>query len=125
MLSVTIQVKNMKELAVLAGNLAVLGTTGEVSEVSQAPSTKAAAPAGKKAAAPAAPTEPEVDLGFDTATEAAAPAITLEDVIKGFKEFAAKNDREKAGKILGKFGVKSVRDLKETDFEKVMKALGK
>lgn len=74
-------------------------------------------------------TDAEVDLGFgdeDTKEDAPAPKkLKLEDVIQGFKEYAQKNSREAAGKLLGKHGVTSVRDLKEPQFEKVMKDLSK
>lgn len=52
-------------------------------------------------------------------------AYKLEDVIKAFKEFVANNDREAAGKVLQKYNVKSVRDLAQTDYAKVMKSLKK
>lgn len=84
--------------------------------------------ATKKEAAPAKveeKTEEPIDLGFDT-TPTPAPAakkLTLEDVIGKLQEYAGKHGRDNAGKILGKFGVKSVRDLKEDSYEKFIKEL--
>jgi len=70
-------------------------------------------------------TQEEFDLG--DAEEVEEPkkmkAITEDDMIKAFKAYANEHSREKAGKILAKFGVKSVRDLKAAEYGKVLKTL--
>jgi hypothetical protein len=48
--------------------------------------------------------------------EADAPTLTLEQVIDAGKAYALTNGREAAGKVLQRFGVKSVRDLKPAQF---------
>lgn len=53
--------------------------------------------------------EPEVDQG-----------PTLEDVRKVVKDFATKHGKEKALKLLGKFKVTSIPDIKKTDYAKVI-----
>lgn len=67
----------------------------------------------------------DVDLGFgpgdDEGKEEA--ALTLTEVIAGFKKYAAKNSREDAGKILKKFKVKSVQDIPAEKYPAVMEAL--
>lgn len=51
-------------------------------------------------------------------------ALTLEgDLIPAFKKYAVKFSREKAGKILKKYKVDSVRDIPVSKFEAVMKEL--
>lgn len=71
----------------------------------------------------------EVDLGYtDDETEQeltgdTQTTYTQKDIIMAFKDYATDNTREKAIQVLKKFGVKSVKDLKETDYDKVMKAL--
>jgi hypothetical protein len=79
-----------------------------------------------KTAAAKPPEDENFDLGFgeETEPEAEAASHTLEDVIDAFKAYATKNSREKAGAILKKFNVKSVRDLKPDQFGKVLAALG-
>lgn len=53
-----------------------------------------------------------------------AKKLTLDgNIIPSFRAFAKKHSREKAGAVLAKFKVKSVRDLKETDYPKVLKLL--
>lgn len=98
----------------------------------------AAAPAAEKKSKKAAKVEEpavveedegDFDLGEEESEDAgeeedAAPKITLEEVIGGFKEYAKKKGRDKAAAILGKFKVKSVRDLKSEQYAEVLKALG-
>lgn len=66
------------------------------------------------------------DDGFgDLEPEApAAPTLTLEQVIDAGKAFALANGREAAGKILARFGTKSVRELKPENFAMAFKAFG-
>lgn len=45
---------------------------------------------------------------------------TIEDVIGAFQKYAKKHSREKAAKVLAKFKVKSVRDLKPANFSQVL-----
>ena len=71
------------------------------------------------------PSDEQYDLGFPEEKKAApAKALQLEDVIEGFKKFAIKNGREAAVKLLGSYGVKSVKDLKPATFEEIMTKLG-
>ncbi len=77
----------------------------------------------------AASTEEPADE-FDLGEEPEAPAEepkgpTLEDLIAAFQKYAKKHSREKAGKLLAALKVKSVRDIKAKDYEKVLKALSK
>jgi len=75
----------------------------------------------------AAEAEENFDLGDGESAETeAAPEKepTLEDVIEGFKAYAGKHGREKAGAILKKFGVKSVRDLKSEKYGEVLALIG-
>lgn len=74
-----------------------------------------------------AESEESFDLGDTTIeeiTEETEPTKTLDDVITAFKAYATKHSREKAGKVLSKFNVKSVRDLKTTQYVEVLKVLG-
>lgn len=67
------------------------------------------------------------DLGFDEPPPAKEKKkLKIEDVQIAFRDFAKGNDgknREKAKKVLEKFKVKSVLDLKPEDFEKAIAAL--
>lgn len=55
----------------------------------------------------------------------AAKPLTLEkNIIPAFQAFAKKHSREKAGKVLAKYKVKSVRDLPTTKFPEILKLLG-
>lgn len=49
--------------------------------------------------------------------------ISQTEVIKAFQVFAGAKSRVEAAKILAKFKVKSVKELKEADYEKVLKLL--
>jgi len=77
-----------------------------------------------KAAKAVAQVEESFDLGDDDAPPADEPEApkppTLENVIDGFKAYVAKHDREKAAKVLGKFKVKSVRELKQEQYADVL-----
>lgn len=61
--------------------------------------------------------------------EAPAPAKkasseqALEKVIAAFQTYVKKNSREKAGKILAKYKVKSVRDLPKEKYSEIIKLL--
>lgn len=84
----------------------------------------------KPAAAPKAPkkkveekveeAEEEIDLGE---AENEVVKITLPEVIEKLKDYATTHTREKAAKVLAKFKVKSVRDLKPEQFAQVLEAL--
>jgi hypothetical protein len=50
-------------------------------------------------------------------------APTQSEVIKAFQVYAGAKSRVEAAKVLTKFKVKSVKDLKESDYEKVLKLL--
>lgn len=53
-------------------------------------------------------------------------SLTLEgDIIPAFKDYNDKHGRAKVAAVLDKFGVKSVRHLKESDFAAVMKIISK
>jgi hypothetical protein len=54
----------------------------------------------------------------DEAEEDAGP--TLDDVRKVVKDFATKHGKEKALKLLGKFKVTSIPDIKKQDYAKVI-----
>lgn len=54
----------------------------------------------------------------------AAKGPTLDEVIKAFQEYAAKHSRDKAGAILAKYKVKSVRNLPPEKFPEILKRLG-
>lgn len=80
-------------------------------------------------------TEASADLSSDDGEEADAEeteteeeeaeeaSTSLDDVIGAFKVYAKKHGSEKAAKILKSFGVKSVRDLKSTKYDSVIKTL--
>lgn len=57
-------------------------------------------------------------FGDDAAEEDEGP--TLEDVRKVVKDFATKHGKEKALKLLGKFKVTSIPDIKKADYAKVI-----
>jgi hypothetical protein len=67
-------------------------------------------------------TEPEAAdddmFGDDPTEEDAGP--TLDDVRKVVKDFATKHGKEKALKLLGKFKVTSIPDIKKADYAKVI-----
>jgi len=118
----------------IAGILATL--TNE--KTATAETTATTARTTKRAAAKAEETEEEFDLDGETETteeveasaddetetEAEEEKTTLDDVVKAFQKYAAKYSREKAGKILAKFKVKSVRDIPAEKYDSVMKMLG-
>lgn len=58
------------------------------------------------------------DMFGDDAEEDAGP--TLDDVRKVVKDFATKHGKEKALKLLGKFKVTSIPDIKKQDYAKVI-----
>lgn len=60
----------------------------------------------------------EDDMFGDDAEESNEP--TLEDVRKVVKDFATKHGKEKALKLLGKFKVTSIPDIKKADYAKVI-----
>lgn len=99
-----------------------------------APAATEAAPAktgkGKTGKTSPAP-EADTDLGEDAAPEADADDMfgdeaegsdepTLDDVRKIVKDFATKHGKDKALKLLGKFKVTAINDLKKGDYSKVI-----
>lgn len=62
------------------------------------------------------------DDGLGDDEEAAEPVLTLEHVIDVAKDYAKKHGREKAAKIIQRFNVKSIRDVKPSDFKLILKA---
>lgn len=50
-------------------------------------------------------------------------SLSLQDLIGAFQKYAKKHSREKAKKILAKFKVAGVKDLKKADYKAVMKLL--
>lgn len=114
----------------LLGNAAA-ATSAAAQPEAAATEAKPAKGKGKTKAAPA----PEADDSLDVAeTEAASegeddlfgdeePADegpTLEDVRKVVKDFATKHGKEKALKLLGKFKVTAINDIKKADYGKVI-----
>lgn len=93
----------------------------------------AAGKPGKPAAAKPAPAAEETkeeessgaeaddDMGF----EEKPAAITMEDVVVAFRDFAGAKagNRDKAKKVLEKFGITSIKDLKKDQYEKAIKLL--
>lgn len=70
--------------------------------------------------------EPDATDGDDAFGSDDAPAkLTRDDVSKGFRAYAGDHGAPAAKKILDRFGVKSVKDLGEEQFELAMKALAK
>lgn len=68
--------------------------------------------------------EESFDLGADeetgTDTEEETETYTLKDVQTAMKEYAAENGMAKAGKILAKFKVKNVKELKPKQYADVI-----
>lgn len=119
----SIECNTEAEMQNVMAKLSSGGQPGKATEVVKAAKEKVEAKEKKETK-----TE-DVDLGFGDEEKEEVQTkklkLKLEDVIQGFKEYAQKNSREAAGKLLGKHGVTSVRDLKEAQFEKVMKDLSK
>jgi hypothetical protein len=68
--------------------------------------------------------EDEEDDGLPPAKPAKkAKPLTLEDVIAKFSAYVETHDREKAKKILGRYGCKSIRELKPEQYAEVLKVL--
>lgn len=87
----------------------------------------------KKVAAPVVEetdeTEDETDMGFasdDAPEEVEEPEATLQDVIAACQTVVKKSPKgkEKIAKILAKFKVKSVRDLKSAQYSEVLALIG-
>lgn len=109
----------------LANNLSMTATATAPAPTAPA-KEKAAKPKTEKApAAPAPEPAPEENFDLGEETPAAEPEITLEQVVAGFQKFAKDHGRDKAGRILGSYGVKSVRDLPKEKYSDVMKKLSK
>lgn len=112
-----------------------LNGTGAAQPEAAATEAKPAKGKGKAKAAPA----PEADDALETAhadaeadaasegdddlfgdDEPADEGPTLEDVRKVVKDFATKHGKEKALKLLGKFKVTAINDIKKADYGKVI-----
>lgn len=59
----------------------------------------------------------------DFGVEETAPMVTQLDVVKALQAYAKKHSREKAIKVLSKFKVKTAKDLHESQYRDVVKAL--
>lgn len=64
----------------------------------------------------------DLDLGDEPEVKAE-PKYTIEQIRKGFQAYAAKHSRDKAAKILTKYGVKSIHDIPEAKYPEVLKLL--
>lgn len=112
---------------VFSGLLAELdGRQAEATEEETVVETKTAAKTKSKSKPVAAPVE-EVETEVEAAEEddmfgeeEVDQGPTLEDVRKVVKDFATKHGKEKALKLLGKFKVTSIPDIKKTDYAKVI-----
>lgn len=102
------------------------GRQAEATEEETVVETKTTAKTKSKSKPVAAPVEEveteveaeEDDMFGDDAEVDQGP--TLEDVRKVVKDFATKHGKEKALKLLGKFKVTSIPDIKKTDYAKVI-----
>ena len=130
--SVTITVGELTP--VQAGQIAAFIHTmnAENQTVGTAQKVETKTKATKKETAPAKveeKVEEQIDLGFDPTPAAVTPPpakkITIEEVIGKLQEFAAKNGRDGAAKMLGKYGLKSIRDLKEESYAQFIAELAK
>lgn len=106
-------------LAELDGRTASTEEAETVVETKTATKTKSKS----KPVAPVEEVETEVeaeedDMFGEEAEEESGP--TLDDVRKVVKDFATKHGKEKALKLLGKFKVTSIPDIKKTDYAKVI-----
>lgn len=86
----------------------------------EAKTTATAKPAAKAAPKTAAPVEEADDDLFGDDSDSTEIGATLDDVRKTLKEFAAKHGKDKALKILSKFKVQAIPDIKEVDYAKVI-----
>lgn len=111
---------------------AIKGLDGEGGETTPAPAkeTKTEKKSGK-GAAKTKPVETEPEAQVDDAVEAddldmdldavdGSEEPTLDDVRKVVKDFATKHGKEKALKLLSKFNVTSIPDIKKADYAKVI-----
>lgn len=108
-----------------AAFLALKGATGAsqstpVADQNALASTKRA-PKTTKQAKVVEETNDELDFGDEEEDEKALVIpYTLTDMMNAFKAYAAKTSRDKAGAILKKYKVKSVRELPEQHYNAVM-----
>lgn len=112
MMQLTVTVKDVKHALAVLQKLGSLADVAVETETKKTRSSKTA----------------EADLGFgeeETEEDAEEELPTLDEVIDSFKAYAAKHSREKAAKVLGKFKVKSVKDLDESVYSDVLEALKK
>lgn len=81
-------------------------------------------PPAKKTAKKEKEVEEETDEEFSLGDEKDEKELTLKsDIIPALQAYAREHSREDAAKILKKFKVKAVHDLKAEDYPAVMKAL--
>lgn len=97
-----------------------VGTTAEtkIQKVEPEVETKKVKKAEKKTEAVVAETESDDLFGDGEAEKSDEP--TTEDVRKVVKDFATKHGKEKALKLLGKFKVTNIPDLKKADYSKII-----
>ncbi len=92
--------------------------TADEDETEDADEAEEEAPVAKKRGRPAKAT-----IAAAEPTKAT-KGLTLEgNIIPAFQKFADKHSREKAGKVLTKYGVKSVRDLPKEKYPEILKLL--
>ncbi len=65
----------------------------------------------------------DFDLGEPEKPAKGKKALAIEDVIEALRAYAEANSRDAAKKIVAGFKVKSVHDLKESDYAKVIAKL--
>lgn len=123
-LQITIEGSTFEELVENIGKAAEEMNGGKAECATQAP---APAAKGKKAAKAAPAPEPESDpfaAENDEETEEPNPAVTMEEVMKAGAEYAKEHGRDKALRVLKKFGVKIARDLKPAQYADALAAFG-
>lgn len=130
-ISITVKGESLADLATkivaLGQNLNSIGAQDETPALDGLTKKKKA-----KAAAPVEEEpefqEPELDEDGDEEPEETPKAkkkksLSREDVIAALQKYAEENDRPAAIKILKKFKVKSIKDLDEKEFPKIMAEL--
>lgn len=79
-----------------------------------------AKPITGKTKPPAKPVEEEEEFNLGETEEEAPVKVTIKDVVTGFQAYAKANGRDEAAKILKKFKVKNVHDLKPEQYAKAL-----
>lgn len=113
MIQITIQAQDVATAAKILGAIEAAKT--ETTTTTQVTTGKA----GRKAK------QETLDIGFDETEDSddsddTGTEFEMADVVKAFKAYAQENSKDDAIKILKKLGVKSVRDLKTSQFAKAM-----